>query len=304
MDEYLGPNYPYHQNISIPEDMGMSPKGDMDALATNITGLINYGSLIMTGDTIANKKIKNEQNNLGGQQPLGDRIFVGTPGDCYMTNTDGKYVDEKFTVLADQEKPPETTVDRHVLIDHIPTGNIPGLGNLSSMKGFIPGVMDNIFNLNPIKMIKAMEQPAVPKCLHLQYETIKFNDEKSDSEKHEVIVEDKWISTEDLKDLNPCTFKSAKDGSGYPKINGVSVSQTLTDNNFTHPLKENVTASCNWIESPESFANLFKMKNKPVRKSIINVKNKPIAKLFNLSFGLLLTYLLYKVLRKEINVIN
>jgi hypothetical protein len=62
-----------------------------------------------------------------------------------------------------------------------------------------------------------------------------------------------------------------------------------------------VTVSCNWIESDvDGFENLFKMKNKSIKNSIINVKNKPIAKLFNLSFGLLLTYLLYKVLRKEL----
>ena len=79
-EDYLGPNYPYHKNIATPDDMKMSPEGK--SLGTNITGLINYASLLMTGDTIANKKIKDEQATLGGQQPLGDRIFVKTMGKC------------------------------------------------------------------------------------------------------------------------------------------------------------------------------------------------------------------------------
>ena len=31
----------------------------------------------------------------------------------------------------------------------------------------------------------------------------------------------------------------------------------------------------------------------------LDLKNKPIAKLFNMSFGLLMIYLLFKVLKKE-----
>jgi len=288
-EDYLGPNYPYHKNIATPDDMKMSPEGK--SLGTNITGLINYASLLMTGDTIANKKIKDEQATLGGQQPLGDRIFVKTMGKC-------KNKILKDGVIIDPETP--EGADRYVYIDHIPTGNIPGLGNISAMKGFVPGVMDNIFKLNPIKIIDAMGQPAEPDCLEVEFETIKYNEK---TEKHELLPEKHWVSVDDLKSLNPCTFKSVKN-TELPKISGGKVSQTLLGDKFQHPLNKEdwkTGAYCHWMKSPdEGFSNLFKMKNMDVKNSIINVKNKPIAKIFNASFGILLAYLLYKVLRKEL----
>jgi len=336
MGEYLGPNYPYHKNISTPDDMGMSTKGDMETLGINIKGLINYASLLTLGDSIANKKIKNEQANIGSQQPLGDRIFVKTVGKCKQKVWDEKPIfeevgeevleemDEKerqeYDTLKeekDEEKkneekknedktPEEELVERHVFIDHIPTGNIPGLGNMAAMKGFIPGVMDNIFKLNPIKIIKAMGEPAHPDCFEVEFETITYKDNNEDAKKHEISTEKRWVSVKDLQGLNPCTFKSMKKSSGFPKISGITVAQGLVGNKFQHPLGNpggsmKDGAFCHWTKGPEEgFANLFKMKNNTVRKSIINVNNKPIAKIFNASFGILLAYLLYKVLRKEL----
>lgn len=317
MGDYLGPNYPYHKNIATPDDMGMAPKGDMDSLGKNIQGLVNYASLLMTGDTVGNKKILNEQANIGSQQPLGDRIFVKTMGKCKKKIWDGEPVAEK----TDEEKKEETDeeskkkakptekeelVERHVFVDHIPTGNIPGLGNISAMKGFVPGVMDNIFKLNPIKIINAMGAPAEPDCYEVTFETIKYDpeDNRTDKEKHEISEETHWVSIEDLKGLNPCTFKSGKFNK-LPTISGKLVSQGLVGKKLQHPLNREdwpTGAYCHWMQSPEEgFANLFKMKNMNVKKSIINVKNKPIAKIFNASFGILLAYLLFKVLRKELN---
>lgn len=317
--EYLGPNYPYHAMISIPEDMGMSPKGDLETLGKNVTGLINYGSLLMTGDTIANKKIAHEQESLGGQQPVGDRIFVKTHGQCLPKNKAGQYVEtddagkpigwpDDFKLLKEQEKEPKNLPNRYVFIDHIPTGNIPGLKNLSALKGFVPGLMDNIFKLNPIKIIDAMKQPAKPDCLYVDFQTITYDKTKDISNQHVVANEGRWVSIEDLKDLNPCSFKRVNCKGcpkGFPKIDGKPVSQTLIGGNFQHPMgnpdgpmKDGV--SCAWMPSPEPFTNLFKMKNKAVRNPIINVKNKPIAKIYNASFGILLAYLLFRVLRKEL----
>ena len=312
MGEYLGPNYPYHKNISTPDDMGMSTKGDMETLGINARGLFHYADLLTMGAGDANKKIKNEQANIGSQQPLGDRIFVKTVGKCKQKVWDEKPIVEKTEEEKAEEKknedknPEEELVERHVFIDHIPTGNIPGLGNMAAMKGFIPGVMDNIFKLNPIKIIKAMGEPAHPDCFEVEFETITYKDNNEDAKKHEISTEKRWVSVKDLQGLNPCTFKSMKKSSGFPKISGITVAQGLVGNKFQHPLGNTDTsmkdgAYCHWTKGPEEgFANLFKMKNNTVRKSIINVNNKPIAKIFNASFGILLAYLLYKVLRKEL----
>jgi len=305
MNEFIGPNYPYHKNISLPDEMEMSTH--KDSLDNNFAGLINYGSLLMFGDKTANKKILYEQANLGGQQPLGDRIFVKTPGKCKKRYWDGEnIIEEKENQEDDGERP-----ERHVYIDHIPTGNIPDLGNLSSMKGFIPGILDNIFKLNPTKILRAMGEPIEPDCLEIEFETIQYNKENEISKQHDVLKEKKWVSIQDLKDLNPCTFKTVKTA-GYPRITSnpdgstLPVPQSGNGKNFIHPLDKEtypVGVSCDWMstETEEPFANLFKMKNKHVRNPIINVKNKPLAKIFNASFGILLTYLLFRILRKELN---
>jgi hypothetical protein len=308
MGEYLGPNYPYHKNITMPGELGMTPGGDMESLGKNIQGLISYASLLTFGNTDANKKIRNE--NL--EQPLGDRIFVKTYGECEEAVWDGKPlpVSEEDIAAAKAKEEAETKNasekktkhDRYVFVDHIPTGNLPGMGNMAGMKGLIPGVLDNIFNLNPIKIINAMEEPALPKCYELSIETIKYNDVEEGKERHEILNETRWVSIEDLKSLNPCTFKKRKDGT-IPTISGTEVSQKM-EPKFQHPLGNRASgmkdgANCNWMKE-EGFTNLFKMKNMDVKKSIINVKNKPIAKIFNASFSVLLVYLLYKVLRKEL----
>ena len=263
MDEYIGPNYPYHQNISMPEEMEMSVGGDIDSIGRNLNGLINYGKLLTFGSGRANKKIDNEQDNLGEKQPIGDRIFIKTMGDCNPVGRDGNYIDDKFEPLADG-KP--ITVDRQALIDHIPTGNIPDMGNLSAMKGFIPGLMDNIFKMNPTKIFTAMTADAIPKCYKLKFQTIKFNNKNPDATKHDIAYEEAWVSIDDLKDLNSCTFKPGK--LGPASINGVPIpSMVMPGGNYKHPVDQSnifKQVSCTWVEIPEvptdGFTNLFKMK--------------------------------------------
>ena len=279
----LGPTYMYHANISTPDEMNMSEAGDLNTLATNVVGLINYGALLTTGDTIANRKIKNEEATLGPDQRLGDRFFLETPNKCLPVNIEGLHIDpETNEVLSDQSNNDiRTPVKRFVYIDHIPNGYVPGLGNMSTFRGLVPGMLGNILDLNPLKIVQSFTAPAMRKCMKVKAQTILYNDT---DKKHDVSEREEYVAVSDIETLNPCSFKNIY----------VADTGPYNDKNPL-PWPNGKTDSCG-----EGFKNMFKMKNKSIRKSVINYKNKPLAKMFNLSFGVLLAYLLFKILKKEI----
>ena len=188
----------------------------------------------------------------------------------------------------------QITVPRHVFIDHIPTGEIPGVGNLAHLRGLVPGVIGNILQINPAKMIGAFTQPPNPPCVHLDTQTITFKKNEDGSTywnpgeggRHTIENQKKWVAISDLATLNPCSLKNTK-------ING----KTITVN--TNPYRPSFKPDC----GEEGFENLFKeARLDKIKLPMINFKNKPIAKIFNAGFGVLLAYLLYKILKKEIKL--
>ena len=275
-ERYLAPNYPYHKNISTPDDLNMKIDGGLDTLANDFVGLINYAELLMAGSGNANRKIKFEGKN----QPLGDRIFIDTPGTCYPVNLEGKLINpDNNEVLADQEKKDQFTATRSVFIDHIPTGYIPGLGNMGSMRGLIPGMLGNLLELNPVSLLSAFTAEAKPPCLRTKMKEIKYKEGNSLSSKHEESYSEYWVAEEDLRSLNACSFRDA-----------------YIDNQLFN--NQNPITKQNGDCQSESFKNLF---SKTKRKSLLfNTKNKPLANVFNATFGLILAYLLFKVLKKEL----
>ena len=113
-EQLLGPNYKYYAKIKTPSELGMSSKGSFGALADDISGLISYAEVLVTGNSKASKT--------GG--PLGPQFFLKTGQQCKAKDT-GKM----------------TT--RYIYMDQKPNGNIPfisgGLGvNFSEFRGLIP----------------------------------------------------------------------------------------------------------------------------------------------------------------------
>ena len=65
--DFLGPTYNYVTKINSPDDLNMSSKGTMDALANDIGGLISYTGVLISGQ------------NTGGStpdEPLGNRYYL------------------------------------------------------------------------------------------------------------------------------------------------------------------------------------------------------------------------------------
>ena len=324
-EKYLAPMYPYNKGIVSPEGsiesggLGMSTEGTLGALSSNVAGLVSYGQLLISGGGKANKNVHEKYGN--GSRPLGDRIFVKTPAKCkpvkYVKNPKAREDKEYLKNLPSIN--PETyevtdqaqQADRYVFIDHIPTGYIPGLGNAPTFRGLVPGVVGNIFQLNPLGVVKAMTSPAYPPCVNLEIETIKFDESEggdwtTGQTKHKRNLENHFVNVQDILDMNGCSFKKVK-------INGVAVedntnpitgfkSQCAVDEDIYDDVKNEVESSLE-EKFDEGFENLFKEFKKTTQKyPTINIKNKPIAKIFTTSFGLLLAYLLFKILKKEANI--
>ena len=129
--EYLGPDYPYYKKVSTPGELGMSGKGNMDALASDIAGITDYVQLLVSGSGRGSKTGK----------PLGDRFFLKTGGQCKDYKT-------------------KKLVTRSMYIDNVPTSNIPIISNMSGMsfpefRGVVPGILEDLYDINPIKMFRA-----------------------------------------------------------------------------------------------------------------------------------------------------
>jgi len=305
--EYLGQTYLYHKNIMAPDEIGMTPEGSLDALVKNVAGLVSYGQVLITGDGHANAKVNREERD----EVLGDKFFMKTMGTCYPIKVgedkkpisvlyddngptiksctpgtekcdfiyykkkkDGDTADEKWNGKGARE-----TENRYIYIDNLPTGKIPGLGTLKGMRGLIPGMIENLGAFNPMGLLNSITAPSVPPCVKLNMETIEFMDDGANSSDwhHKYGTDAHHVALSDIYDLNPCSFV---------------VSGTVGKN----PISDRESSDCPKHAS-ETFTNLFNGEKDD--NTILKLKDKPIAKLFNMSFGLLMAYLLWKVLQKE-----
>lgn len=176
-DRLLGPTYPYYKNIKAPAQIGMSDKGTMQQMSNNITGLISYVELLVTG--------KSKASATGG--PLGNKFFLQTAGKCKDNSTDAS----------------NNQVDRYIYINNVPNGDIPfissGMGeNFSDFEGLIPGAMGNLNALNPFAILQSFMSGSTPPCQEITMQTIDTRNNKS-SETH-------FVSVTDIQNINPCSF--------------------------------------------------------------------------------------------------
>jgi len=119
-EKLLGPDYPYYKYVATPAETGITSKGTLSATSNDIAGLINYVELLITGKGKANK---------GGGQPLGDKFFLKTGGQCKDIQS-GKLV------------------DRYLYINNQPDGSIPFISSGAGVKyiyfeGLVPGIIED-----------------------------------------------------------------------------------------------------------------------------------------------------------------
>ena len=198
----LGPDYDYGAQIrppSGPDGLGMSSDGTFGALESDITGLMDYVKVLLTSEG-ASKTGK----------PLGTKFFLETAMKC----TD-KRTNEQVT--------------RSIYINNIPDGNIkiPGMANGMSMKfdnfrGLIPGVMSNLSQIDPLKILQSFTTGDNPYCQSITLEVVNARNVSSQGSG--------YVTNADINDMPNNWFTS----SGYTKPD-TSDKLDASANNTTPP---------------------------------------------------------------------
>lgn len=172
--EYLGPDYEYHKKIKTPSQLGMGTRGSFQQIGKDISGLVDYVEVLVTGRSRAQTK----------STPLGNRFFLKTGAQC--KDASGKLQ------------------DRYVYVNNIPDGNIPLLSsaldtNFTEFEGLVPGAIEKMNDLNPMHFMRAFMAGSEPKCTNVTLSTVDVNDNASFESHH--------VADFDINDINPCVFK-------------------------------------------------------------------------------------------------
>ena len=173
--------FSYSNIIKTPAEMKSGTKSNQ--LGANITALKSYSSLLVTSDSAA--------NSLRGHA-LGNQTWVPTNSTC---------VDSKTGV----------SKKRYIYIDNQPSTNTPPDKNATTtnfeFNGLLPGMIDDIFNINPMKLITAFSEDGTPKCQYVALSTTDKMTKNTKGDETEQYVSN-YISEDDLKNVSGCSFKS------------------------------------------------------------------------------------------------
>lgn len=172
-EKILGPRYSYSDHINTPAQMGMS--GDGNSIAANVDGLQGYVKLLFSGAGNASK--------VGG--PLGKQFFIKTGAKC-------------------KDKLSGNQVTRSLYINNIPIENTKLSQGMSILfgksQGLIPGILNNIENINPLGIFGAFMQGSNPECMPVELPTRNSN--------NIVGKETGYLTISDIKNLSPCLFNN------------------------------------------------------------------------------------------------
>lgn len=173
-ESILGPDYKYYKFIKAPAEMGMSSDGSLDVLGKDIKGLISYTELLVSGSGDASVSGK----------PLGNKFFMDTGATCTDTES-------------------SNTVSRSIYVDNVPSGTIPFLTSgtgveFTEFSGLIPGTLENITRINPLKIFTTFTSGTNPKCKAVTMEVIDKDNNSS--------IETRYITEDDISDIPACSF--------------------------------------------------------------------------------------------------
>jgi hypothetical protein len=182
---FLGPSYPYRNNIKPPNEVGITSKSGAKPFIANIAGLISYGDLLLEGTGKASRTGK----------PLGNKFWYYTGARCKpLTDQSGIIWENSTDLNKDTHK--EQEVNRYIFINNIPTGGL-GFGDLSGSsiyKGLIPGTIQDLTAFSRLSIMNAFSGDSTPPCQYVNLETIDIN--------NNVGHEGHYVALMDLKNMN------------------------------------------------------------------------------------------------------
>ena len=180
-EKLLGPDYKYFKQIKTPSELGVTSDGGLSNLSSDISGLISYVELLVSGGGDA---------SVTGR-PLGNKFFLKTGAKCKVVSRDSTN---------------GNVVDRYAYVNNVPDGTIPfisaGLGGVtfSEFKGLIPGTMSSAAGINPFALFQAFQMGSTPDCQSITLETIDSNNAVSSATN--------YVATIDLKNMPPSWFSN------------------------------------------------------------------------------------------------
>lgn len=157
-----GPEYKYQDHIKTTSESGINNKGTLDQLGKNITGMMNYTALLHRGTGAA---------RIGGE--LGNSFFLKTAGKCVpskqgsITCNPKKPCPDGKTCYQGRCWVPQRsglTADRYLWFDNRTKGKVPFIRGSTGFKGLVPGMLENIAEMNPLEVLTAFGQEAMPLC--------------------------------------------------------------------------------------------------------------------------------------------
>jgi hypothetical protein len=195
-DKILGPTYNYVKHIKTPGELDMRAEGSFGAIADNVGGLLAYIDTLVSGHGklgIGTKTINPDGSISDYPQPLGNKFFLDTAVKC--KDEDG-----------------EEHV-RSIYVNNVPDGSIPLISNLDnnirfkSFQGLLPGVLSNLAQIHPIKILSAFVMGSSPTCQAVTMEVIdKDNKSKMDT---------RYLTNEDIAIMPAVWFPESKPLSSY-----------------------------------------------------------------------------------------
>ena len=190
---FLGPSYPYTNNIKPPNEIGISSKnGSINELINNGKGLLSYGELLLEGTGKASRT----------GNPLGNKFFYYTGGKCKPLTDQSGIVWENSTD-PDKVKHKEEDVYRYIFVNNIPTGGL-GFGDLSGSsiyKGLIPGTIQDLTAFTRLSIMNAFSADSSPPCQYVSLETITPTPQDPNTSNVKM-TEGHYIALMDLKNMN------------------------------------------------------------------------------------------------------
>jgi hypothetical protein len=153
--------YPYKDMIKTPQQMGVSDAGNLGALSQDVKAISGYVGVITSGES-----------NAQMAPNLGNKYFFKTGTSC---------VDMTGVSQA-----------RYAFINNIPDNQ--GFG-----KGLVPGILQNVTNLDPTALFKAFSS----KTDNCQEITMDTQDNQNVGAQ-----ESRYVNNSDIKNYNPCWFSN------------------------------------------------------------------------------------------------
>lgn len=260
--------YSYVKSIKTPDNMGISGRGTLSQMTKNVSGLINYIDLLVTGDSKASKT----------GEPLGNKFFVRTGSTCKNVDTGN-------------------SEDRFIYINNKPSGKLPVLSQLgirsNNLKGLIPGILENANALDPSTIVNSLSGGLTPECMEVELETINKDNQKN--------KEKRFVSIQDIENMDACDFGGnsrnpvtrKKCGEGFSLIEKTCISKKNTKDESLNPFPDSFENSSPFYE----YKKVITKKEK--RKKGILPSEDILAKLFYLSVGGISIYLGYKLVLKK-----